>query len=79
MRPNASDLKEIGPTFTKRWQEFFADAPDKPVMWIGQNAASVSAALNDLRAAHIQARYVGVNPAAPRRKYFSVGYYTVCR
>ncbi|KAJ7731929.1 hypothetical protein DFH07DRAFT_991055 [Mycena maculata] len=34
-RPNAKDLEAIGPTFTSRWQEFFANEPDKPVMWMG--------------------------------------------
>lgn len=34
-RPNEKDLKIIGPTFTERWNSFFSDAPDKPVMWIG--------------------------------------------
>ncbi|KAJ7761998.1 GMC oxidoreductase-domain-containing protein [Mycena maculata] len=35
IRPNAKDLEVLGPTFTSRWQEFFANQPDKPVMWIG--------------------------------------------
>jgi alcohol oxidase len=35
IRPNEEDLKEIGPAFTTRWNSYFADAPDKPVMWIG--------------------------------------------
>jgi alcohol oxidase len=35
MRPNAEDLQEIGPAFDARWKTYFADAPDKPVVWIG--------------------------------------------
>ncbi|KAJ7707466.1 GMC oxidoreductase-domain-containing protein [Mycena rosella] len=35
IRPNARDLEVIGPTFSKRWQDFFANQPDKPVMWHG--------------------------------------------
>ncbi|CAK5268335.1 unnamed protein product [Mycena citricolor] len=35
IRPNAEDLKAIGPSFAKRWADFFANRPDKPVMWIG--------------------------------------------
>ncbi|KAJ7476061.1 GMC oxidoreductase-domain-containing protein [Mycena latifolia] len=35
IRPNAKDLETLGPAFSKRWQEFFANQPDKPVMWIG--------------------------------------------
>jgi len=59
IRPNTTDLKEIGPTFTKRWHEVFVNAPDKPVMWIGPLAA-----------------YIGANPAAARRKYFAMDYYS---
>ncbi|EKM78826.1 hypothetical protein AGABI1DRAFT_114404 [Agaricus bisporus var. burnettii JB137-S8] len=32
LRPTVDDLKEIGPSFTKRWNEYFANAPDKPIM-----------------------------------------------
>jgi hypothetical protein len=39
MRPNAEDLKEIGPMFDARWKSYFADAPDKPVVWINPLAA----------------------------------------
>ncbi|KAF7336802.1 GMC-OxRdtase-N domain-containing protein [Mycena venus] len=35
IRPNARELEVLGPDFSKRWQEFFVDRPDKPVMWIG--------------------------------------------
>ncbi|KAJ7031361.1 GMC oxidoreductase-domain-containing protein [Mycena alexandri] len=35
IRPNAQDLEVLGPTFSKRWQDFFANQPDKPVMWVG--------------------------------------------
>jgi hypothetical protein len=35
IRPNQEDLKEIGPAFEARWNSYFANAPDKPVMWIG--------------------------------------------
>ncbi|KAF8075818.1 GMC oxidoreductase-domain-containing protein [Lyophyllum atratum] len=59
LRPNAEDLKEIGLDFEERWKSYFANVPDKPVMWMGTLAA-----------------YVGMNPATPRGKYFSLGYYT---
>ncbi|KAG5649963.1 hypothetical protein H0H81_001310 [Sphagnurus paluster] len=39
MRPNAEDLREIGPEFQPRWSAYFANAPDKPVAWIGTLAA----------------------------------------
>jgi alcohol oxidase len=32
-------LETLGPSFAKRWQDFFANQPDKPVMWIGPLAA----------------------------------------
>jgi alcohol oxidase len=35
IRPNEKDLKDIGPAFEERWKSYFADARDKPVMWIG--------------------------------------------
>ncbi|KAK0236115.1 GMC oxidoreductase-domain-containing protein [Armillaria nabsnona] len=59
-RPNEKDLKIIGPTFTERWNNFFSNAPDKPVMWIGPIAGYVG--LDP--------------PRQPGRKYFSLLYYT---
>ncbi|KAF9450080.1 GMC oxidoreductase [Macrolepiota fuliginosa MF-IS2] len=41
LRPTVDDLKEIGPTFTKRWNSYFANAPDKPVMLMSAFAAYV--------------------------------------
>ncbi|KAJ7126760.1 GMC oxidoreductase-domain-containing protein [Mycena epipterygia] len=35
IRPNAKDLETLGATFSQRWNDFFANQPDKPVMWIG--------------------------------------------
>lgn len=35
MRPTEQDLKELGPEFQPRWKEFFLNAPDKPIMWMG--------------------------------------------
>jgi alcohol oxidase len=32
LRPTADDLREIGPLFTERWNKYFANAPDKPIM-----------------------------------------------
>ncbi|KAL4261270.1 GMC oxidoreductase family protein [Pleurotus pulmonarius] len=32
LRPNEEDLKELGPNFTRVWNNYFKDAPDKPVM-----------------------------------------------
>ncbi|KAG5350045.1 hypothetical protein C0989_000483 [Termitomyces sp. Mn162] len=35
LRPNADDLKEIGPHFEPKWKTYFENAPDKPVTWLG--------------------------------------------
>ncbi|CAK5266686.1 unnamed protein product [Mycena citricolor] len=35
IRPNAKDLESLGPAFADRWANFFANNPDKPVMWMG--------------------------------------------
>ncbi|KAJ8692991.1 hypothetical protein PTI98_010248 [Pleurotus ostreatus] len=32
LRPNEDDLKELGPNFTRIWNNYYKDAPDKPVM-----------------------------------------------
>ncbi|KAH8079784.1 alcohol oxidase-like protein [Cristinia sonorae] len=41
LRPTEQELKEIGPDFEARWKEFYADAPDKPVLWFGPLAMFV--------------------------------------
>jgi alcohol oxidase len=35
LRPNANDLELIGPEFKQRWEEYFAKAVDKPILWMG--------------------------------------------
>ncbi|KDQ62486.1 alcohol oxidase [Jaapia argillacea MUCL 33604] len=35
LRPSPEELKQIGPDFEPRWKEYFENAPDKPVMWMG--------------------------------------------
>ncbi|KAJ7067084.1 GMC oxidoreductase-domain-containing protein [Mycena amicta] len=39
IRPSRQELEVLGPGFTERWNQFFANQPDKPVMWIGILAA----------------------------------------
>ena len=34
MRPRANELGEIGQEFEARWNDFFENAPDKPVVWM---------------------------------------------
>ncbi|KAF8328022.1 GMC oxidoreductase-domain-containing protein [Amanita rubescens] len=43
MRPVLEDLKELGPEFESRWQEFFVPAPDKPVVALAMLAGLRSA------------------------------------
>ena len=40
-RPDASELAGFGPEFRKVWDAYFANAPDKPVMWLGIMSACV--------------------------------------
>lgn len=46
IRPTVEELAAIGPEFSNRWAEYFADAPDKPVMWLGSVAMSVTVLLD---------------------------------
>ncbi|TCD60832.1 hypothetical protein EIP91_009421 [Steccherinum ochraceum] len=55
LRPSTEELKAIGPQFTERWNEHFADAPDKPAMFFGSLAM-----LTGLP-----------TPETPLRRYFS--------
>jgi len=34
-RPTLSEVAELGPEFQEYWESYFANAPDKPVLWIG--------------------------------------------
>ena len=35
IRPTPEELEAWGPEFRKRWESYFAPAPDKPVLWMG--------------------------------------------
>ncbi|KAF7348027.1 Alcohol oxidase [Mycena sanguinolenta] len=35
MRPHPEELPELGPDFTKYWNDVFANKPDKPLFWLG--------------------------------------------
>ena len=40
LRPSAEELNdELGSQFSQRWTEHFANAPDKPVIWMGPASA----------------------------------------
>jgi hypothetical protein len=38
LRPNADDLKELGPEFSARWN-FFVDKPDKSIVILAPSSA----------------------------------------
>ncbi|KAF7363189.1 hypothetical protein MVEN_00671500 [Mycena venus] len=40
LRANAQDLTQLTPLFTRRWETFFANAPDKAMVFVGCWAAS---------------------------------------
>ncbi|KAH9046734.1 alcohol oxidase-like protein [Lactarius hengduanensis] len=40
-RPNPSEVAELGPEFQEYWDSYLANAPDKPVLWIGVGSASM--------------------------------------
>ena len=40
-RPEISELPEFGPEFKEVWDSYFANAPDKPMLWIGVASACV--------------------------------------
>ncbi|KAF5360054.1 hypothetical protein D9758_007605 [Tetrapyrgos nigripes] len=59
IRPTQQELNEMGPEFQQRWKNYFENAPDKPVLWMG--------VLNGYAGDR-----TGLNPGG---KYFSTGYY----
>ncbi|KAH9174549.1 alcohol oxidase-like protein [Lactarius sanguifluus] len=40
-RPKPSEVAELRPEFQEYWDSYFANAPDKPVLWIGVGSASM--------------------------------------
>jgi len=60
-RPDPSELVELGPEFKEIWDSFYANAPDKSVLWTGIFSACLANNRNLL----------------PQRKYFTMGTRTV--
>lgn len=53
IRPSKKDLDDIGVDFRDRWLEYYAPAPDKPVLWIATLAVYASISTSVLtRMAH---------------------------
>ncbi|KAH9013882.1 alcohol oxidase-like protein [Lactarius pseudohatsudake] len=40
-RPKPSEVAELGPEFQEYWDSYFANAPDKPVLWMGVGSAFI--------------------------------------
>ncbi|KAF8263502.1 alcohol oxidase [Lactarius quietus] len=55
-RPTPSEVAELGPEFQEHWDSYFANAPDKPVLWLGLCSAFVPQLASDV----------------PPRKYYSL-------
>lgn len=34
LRPREDEVHELGPEFQSRWRDFFANKPDKPIVWM---------------------------------------------
>jgi hypothetical protein len=76
-RPNPSEVAELGPEFQKYWDSYFANAPDKPVLWVGISSSCVLQQSMLLIALITYSRFVGDYTVVPQRKYYSMGLYTV--
>ena len=53
LRPSSEELKAIGPEFRERWETFFKEVPDKPVVWFGAVSEYVSLASLSIRSANM--------------------------
>jgi len=60
-RPGPSELVELGPEFKEVWDSLHANAPDKPVLWMGIFSACLTSNQDLL----------------PQRKYFTMATRTV--
>lgn len=79
LRPTVEELEELGSQFKNQWADYFANTPDKPVIWVGPISACVTGFYHASRKTLIilHTRYLGDPSVATARKYYSVGYYTV--
>ena len=78
MRPTNEELSTMSPEFDHRWNTFFANAPDKPVMLAMPLAGCVYLILINLTLNWYSffASFGGKHPI--RGQYFSIAYFTVC-
>ncbi|KAJ3518992.1 hypothetical protein NMY22_g13408 [Coprinellus aureogranulatus] len=64
LRPSAAEIKAMGPAFEKRWNEFYATSPDKPVMLGGAVAAFTSLNPPDPDGKYMNLLYALMYPAS---------------
>ena len=57
-RPTPSEVAELGPEFQEYWDSYFANATDKPVLWMGIASTCVPQQL-DFFSAHHRAHHYG--------------------
>ncbi|KAG6919177.1 hypothetical protein DXG01_008475 [Tephrocybe rancida] len=73
LRPNAEDLKELGPAFESRWKSYFENAPDKPVVWLGTFAAYAGNDPAAPRGKYFSATYYTEYPVSTGRVHITGG------
>ncbi|KAF5341756.1 hypothetical protein D9611_001815 [Ephemerocybe angulata] len=64
LRPSSEDLQELGPAFEKRWNDFFALFPDKPVILGGPANAYTGIGPMDPGAKYFALLYALLYPAS---------------
>ncbi|EKM55565.1 uncharacterized protein PHACADRAFT_121157 [Phanerochaete carnosa HHB-10118-sp] len=64
LRPDAEELKAIGPAFTKKWEEFYAPAPDKSIFWIGSVSMFVGDPSDSPARKYFSVCYLVMHPSA---------------
>ena len=78
LRPSAEELKDFGPEFEQRWKEYFADKPDKPVIFMCPLTMCVpveKSPIWQLVWLSYIIRFIGDPTSVPPRKYFCMGYF----
>ena len=74
-RPSEQELQELGPAFAGRWKEYFADKPDKPVIFFCPLSMYVYRPPVNSPDSQGLRRFIGDPTSVPPRKYFCMGYF----
>ncbi|TFK69859.1 alcohol oxidase [Pluteus cervinus] len=73
LRPDEGDIQAMGPAFKKRWEDYFANAPDKPVAWLGTFAAYPGGDPRVPRGKYFSAAYYLEYPVSTGRVHITGG------